>query len=169
MAQTHIYYFAYGSNMSLKRIKHRLPQARLCCTATLPEYDLRFHKVASDQSAKCDAYFTGETHCVFGVLYQLNQDEKHLLDQIEGVGKGYKVKTVQVINVNQERVSAFLYVATEIDQSIKPYDWYHKHVLTGAIEHDLPLEYINSKIMTVETKEDHDKLRTKRELSIYLS
>ncbi|GHG05976.1 gamma-glutamylcyclotransferase family protein [Thalassotalea marina] len=169
MTQSHFYYFAYGSNMSVKRILHRLPNAKLIGPASLAEYDLRFHKTGDDDSAKCDAYFTGETHSIFGVLYQLHQDEKQVLDQIEGVGKGYNVKTVNVTTATQEMLSAFLYVATEIDETKKPYDWYHNHVLTGALEHQLPHHYIEEKIRSVKSKPDKNATREHIETNIYRS
>ncbi|WP_372836144.1 SufD family Fe-S cluster assembly protein, partial [Pontibacterium sp.] len=46
-----MYYFAYGSNMSLKRLQARVPSAMPLCSATLTRYQLRFHKSGKDLSA----------------------------------------------------------------------------------------------------------------------
>ncbi len=39
-------------------------------------------------------------------------------------------------------VSAVAYVATNVDSTLKPFDWYQAHVVEGAVEHGLPAEYI---------------------------
>ena len=38
-------YFSYGSNMSLQRMKERVPGAELISIATLFEHQLKFHKL----------------------------------------------------------------------------------------------------------------------------
>jgi len=34
------------------------------------------------------------------------------------------------------------YFATDIEKSVIPYHWYKQHVLRGALEHNLPRDYI---------------------------
>ncbi len=51
--------FSYGSNMSQRRLKARVPSARFIAVAELPAHRLRFHKSAGDGSAKCNAEETG--------------------------------------------------------------------------------------------------------------
>jgi hypothetical protein len=48
-------YFAYGSNMSLRRLRTRVPSAVKLGNATLFGHQLKFHKRSQDGSAKCDA------------------------------------------------------------------------------------------------------------------
>ena len=40
----HVKYFAYGSNMSLVRLRERVPSAERLGVFILAEYQLRFHK-----------------------------------------------------------------------------------------------------------------------------
>ena len=88
-------YFAYGSNMSLARMGQRVPSAVSKGLAVLEQHQLCFHKVSVDGSAKCDAFFTRDpTHRVFGVLYTIDQDHKTLLNEFEGVGRGYEEKAI---------------------------------------------------------------------------
>lgn len=47
--------FSYGSNMSQRRLKARVPSARFIAVAERPDHRLRFHKSAGDGSAKCNA------------------------------------------------------------------------------------------------------------------
>lgn len=163
-----MYYFSYGSNMSINRLRDRVPSATKIGTGTLKEHKLKFHKVSNqDGSAKCDAEKTGNPdHIIYGVVYQIAAAEKPELDKIEGLGYGYDQKNVSIELQDGTIIAAFTYFATNIDSSLKPFDWYKKHVLRGARENDLPEEYIQ-KIQTIEMEQDTDKTRRERELSVY--
>lgn len=162
-------YFAYGSNMSKKRLGARVPSAGFLSVATLSMHELRFHKVSHvDGSAKCDAFETGdEADRVIGVVFDIAvAEEKQTLDRIEGLGAGYDEKVVTVIPPSGEAVAATLYYATETDAALKPYHWYKEHVLAGAAENGLPDAYIRS-FIDIESIPDHDTERHEKEMAIY--
>jgi len=160
-----LYYFSYGSNMSSRRLVTRIPSSKKLCIAYLHEHQLRFHKRGVDDSAKCDAHFTGNPDdFVIGVLFEILTSDKHILSRIEG--PGYEDKRVTVITDDSDFFDAFTYVATHIDKSMKPYHWYKEHVLSGAREHRLPDDYVSS-IELIGSIEDSDAARIERELSIY--
>lgn len=114
---------------------------------------------------------------VFGVVYNVSDDDLDELDKFEGViksgkskGKGYIREIVKVI-YNDNSVEAITYICTcgeKIDNSgeNKPYSWYVKHALIGAREAELDRLYIEEYI-NIKSKEDGDKGRVKRELKIY--
>lgn len=106
-------------------------------------FELKWHKRSSrDGSGKCDIVKTAEKAAVvYGVLYEIDSGEKHALDHAEGLGRGYDQAELKVFRDGQP-VSVVAYVATDIDAALKPLDWYHAHVVDGAIEHGLPAEYI---------------------------
>lgn len=161
-------YFAYGSNMSLRRLQKRVPSATKYCRARLNGYQLRFHKHSkTDGSAKCDAYMTGDSgDWVEGVVYEFDLSDKSKLDRVEGKGMGYGTKQIKVSNLHGQTFEAYTYIATDINVSLKPFDWYQQHVLTGARENHLPEAYIR-RIAAIETITDDDKQRSVRELAIY--
>lgn len=160
-------YFSYGSNMSIKRIKDRVPSASFISTATLCKHDLRFHKRGKDGSAKCDAFETGyDKHAVIGVVFDISESEKPELDHKEGLGYGYEEKLVQVKTHAGEIIEATTYYATKIDPALKPYHWYKQHVLVGARGFDLPDYYVAS-IANIEAVFDPVNERHKIEMSIY--
>ena len=162
---TSLIYFSYGSNMSTRRLASRVSSAKKICNARLPGHELRLHKRGRDDSAKCDAHFTGNSNDhVKGVLFEILANEKALLDEIEG--PGYENKMVSVLTDDDNRMDAFTYVAVHIDESLKPYQWYKQHVLAGAREHRFPAGYITA-IEMIETIEDKDAARIERELGIY--
>ncbi len=160
-------YFAYGSNLSSRRLLARTPSARCLTRASLSGHQLRFHKIGRDGSAKCDAYATGRAQDqVWGVVYRLDQAEKPLLDQAEGLGAGYVEKTVRLTTEDGRSLQAFTYCATRIDPGLKPFSWYREHVLRGAQERGFPAAYCAS-IAAQETRPDADEARHARELAIY--
>jgi hypothetical protein len=162
----HVVYFAYGSNMSTARLIKRMPSCKPLGVATLLHHVLRFHKRSTDGSAKCNAFASSEDE-VIGVLFSFDPVERVKLDEVEGLGKGYKHQTVTVINDKGRRLKVLTYIATpgHIDDSIKPYTWYKDHVLAGAHEHGLPPEYIAAHIDPVQATDDPDKKRELRERS----
>jgi len=131
-------YFAYGSNMSIKRMQKRVPSAVVRCTGFVTGYVLKFNKISVDGSGKDNIESTGdENDVVYGIVYELDPSEKHLLDKAEGLGKGYDVDTVKVSTEFGE-ISATTYLATNKDNALKPYHWYKAIVVSGAKENNLP-------------------------------
>ena len=160
-------YFSYGSNMSSRRLRHRVPAANFVTTATLYGHDLRFHKRSLDGSAKCDAYKTGDdTDSIIGVVFDLTESEKPILDTYEGLGHGYDKKIIEVETDSGHIIEAMTYYALIIDPALKPYHWYKQHVLRGAMEHELPEEYTKH-ILGIDSLEDPDTSRHEREMAIY--
>ena len=159
-------YFAYGSNMSLKRLQKRVPSVEPIGVGILRCHRLKFHKESSDGSAKCDIVVSSASDAVWGRLYHINDKEKKRLDLAEGLQFGYAQKIVTVESNFCSAVCAVTYYATKKDAKLKPYTWYMKHVLTGAEEACLPEDYIKQ-IEAIDAKEDCCKEREARELEIY--
>jgi cation transport regulator ChaC len=155
--------------MSAKRLRSRVPSARFITIASLRNYDLRFHKVGRDGTGKCDSYATGNSEdVVWGVVFEINKAEKHVLDEKESLGYGYDEKVVELTTSSGETMTAFTYCAILIDPQLKPFRWYTHHVLTGAEENGLPGEYIE-KILQVESITDSDSDRQAKEMAIYIA
>lgn len=153
--------------MSSKRLQARTPSARFVTVASLSHHDLRFHKRSRDGSSKCDAFETGDaSHYIVGVVFEIADIEKPILDRFEGLGHGYEKKIVRVSGSPGDTLETFTYYANDIDTSLAPYHWYHHHVLTGAMEHGLPAEYTNW-IANIATMDDPDAERHAREMAIY--
>jgi hypothetical protein len=153
--------------MSLARLKQRTPSAKRCGSFKLLAHSLRFHKVGQDKSGKCDAFYTAnQSDYILGALFEIDEADKIHLDKAEGLGFGYDEKQVTVLDSQNQVISAFLYIATHIDTEIKPYSWYKNHVLIGAIESNLPKEYID-RIKSIESSDDLDKNRDALQRAIH--
>jgi gamma-glutamylcyclotransferase (GGCT)/AIG2-like uncharacterized protein YtfP len=160
-------YFAYGSNMSLKRFKHRVKTAKLIGQYVLLEHQLKFHKIGKDYSGKCDAYFTGnQKDKVFGMVFNFDRQEKSHLDRLEDLGIGYQEKKVSLVNQRGTTLEAYTYYAINIKSELKPFSWYKQHIIYGAKEANFPQAYLNY-IINYPEMIDQNVAREKRELSIY--
>ncbi len=161
-------YFAYGSNMSIARLRERAPSAVPLGCHVLKLHDLRFHKASIDGSAKCDAFYTGrEQDVIYGALFDIQASDKAVLDAAEGLGVGYDEKAVSVSAAGGNVIRAVTYVATAIDDTLAPYSWYLHHVLVGALETGLPAGYIRAKITGVPAIEDTDDARDAGQRAIH--
>jgi len=70
-----------------------------------------------------------------------------LLVSIDSMGKGYHSKKVIAFNENGIALMAYTYIANADMISpldIKMYDWCKEHLIEGAREHGLPLDYIET-------------------------
>ena len=170
-------YFAYGSNMSERRLKveKRAPSAKVIGTGVLNNHCLTFHKRSEDGSGKCTIECS-ESDKVYGVLFKINNDEECKLDKAEGAcGNGGYKKVTRKIEIRDSKckeykcggtVCAKTYQATEPQKDLKPYFWYKQHVLIGAIEQNLPPLYIHC-LIQVPAKKDPCPKHVTRELTIY--
>lgn len=166
--------FSYGSNLSHARIQKRVPSARFLTCGFLSKHALRWHKPGRDGSGKCDAFFTGvQSDIVWGGVFSLLTNEKHLLDKVEGLGIGYSemtahiecVKLVGSETAKIHLVPATFYKAIPIDPVRKPYGWYKDFVVQGARECGLPESYI-AELDAVEEIVDQDAQRDAMNRSI---
>ena len=129
------------------RLGARVPTAVFLGVAALRGHSLRWHKVGTDGSGKCDVFRTDRPDDqVLGVLYSLPVAEKRALDRIEGVGHGYVDRPVEVTQLDGRPIIALTYVAMpdSIDRRLLPFDWYREHVVCGARDRALPAAYLDA-------------------------
>ncbi len=150
----HVTVFAYGSNMCTERIKARVASATPWTTGYVNQYRLAFHKLGKDGSAKANAVHTG---CVrdriWGVVFSMKRVERRILDDYEFA---YERKQVVVVG-NSGAVPASMYVARAeaIDGSLKPFTWYCRFVMRGAMQHCLPMDYVHQLQMIERSADPH--------------
>jgi hypothetical protein len=144
MSQPSKNYFAYGSNIWQPRLENRVGKVRVLGVGILNGFELRWHKRSTDGSGKADIVPVGGA-AVVGVVSQLTDDQLLLLDEFEGVGKGYHRDETLVVTVGEHAVQVVTYRAdpASIDRSLLPYDWYTAFVVAGARAHGLPAAYIH--------------------------
>jgi len=164
-----VLYFAYGSNMSTRRLRNRI-DAQVVGTGYLPEHRLCFHKKWACGSGKCDGLYTGNTEDrLWGVVYAISASDLGILDTIECKDVAYERKTIKTTLSTGEVCLPEVYVGngSDVDTSALPFCWYKHHVQFGAQENSLPSDYIASMITPIQTTQDPDQDRYLREYGIY--
>jgi gamma-glutamylcyclotransferase (GGCT)/AIG2-like uncharacterized protein YtfP len=152
-----MHYFAYGSNMHLRRLMERVGDCIVHSAAKLHGFSLEFHKRAGDGSGKCNAFHTGKAADVMhGVVFEIDRAQRKILDRFEGLGFGYHIQDLQVESP-LGTIDAYAYIASNdhIDHGARPYSWYKAFVVEGARQHGLPQSYIN-RISAIEAVSDPD-------------
>ncbi|MDQ9091899.1 gamma-glutamylcyclotransferase family protein [Pseudoalteromonas haloplanktis] len=160
-----VYNFSFGSNMSSSRLLARLPNATRIGTATLAGYELTFDMLSCDGSGKGNIRPVDDDNAqVYGVVYQLNDAEKEILDAIEG--PRYDCVDIQVTLLDGEKIAAHCYIANTTDANTLPYDWYMQHVYRGALEAGVPNAYSEA-IKSRPMCQDSDTLRAAIEFAVH--
>ncbi|HLG17085.1 MAG TPA: gamma-glutamylcyclotransferase [Blastocatellia bacterium] len=152
---------------------NRVPDATFLTISHVQGYGLRFHKRSIDQSGKCNIVRTDSVEdVVYGVVFEIPDDQLEALDRAEGIGQGYHHDyNVPVRLSDGTEISMLAYIADSnaIDDKLIPYVWYHKLVIAGAEQHQLPDDYI-ANLRAVPSIEDPDpNSPTKREAEAALN
>ena len=73
--------FCYGSNMSSERITERCSSSRFISIAKVSGWKLLFNKRSKDGSGKANLVYTGDVSLVWGVIFDISEDQKPILDR----------------------------------------------------------------------------------------
>ena len=124
-------------------------------------HELRFNKRSIDASGKCSVETSGAG--VHVAVYEMNAAEKRVLDEIEGVGRGYHDTVIDVPGFSDCAV----YIAEDEykDDDLRPYAWYRELVLLGCRYLEFPDAYIAT-IATVDSIPDPDIARREQNESL---
>ncbi len=159
-------YFTFGSNMCSGLLQSQVSSFKFVAIGFIKGYTLKFNKIGEDGSGKCNANYSNNLDDkIYGVLYELSEDEKDNLKEDEGTNRGYSEDKV-VVNTAGGEFAAVMFEARSgfIDDALVPFDWYKFMVVEGAREHKLPKKYIQ-KIEQVECVDDFDEKRREEKLN----
>ncbi len=157
-------YFAYGSNMLEERIKARCPSAKFAGTAYVCGYELRFSKRSKDGSGKATIVENeGHREKLYGALFEIDKGEHSDLDEAEGIGYERTDDFIVIKADGDKEIEVTTYFAKDgaTGKHLKPYSWYKQLVLWGAIQAELPDNYI-AQLVAIEAISDLDNGRTDR-------
>ena len=133
------HYFAYGSNMSARRIRHRLGWAPSRISVILQGYLLAFNKQSCD-GGKANIQASPEDE-VEGILYFVREEDLLTMDKYEGVAeKQYRRQDFEVVDLSGRPMPAVAYVALNTGPESRPTSEYLNYLLEGG--HLLSLDYV---------------------------
>ena len=131
-----IFYFAYGSNMSLDTMNQRCGANNFVGfkDSTLNDYSFYFYNRGFANIKP------SQGNNVKGVLYRINQKCFDDLDQVEGYPSLYQRAKVSIQNTFGN-FESWVYIVENDDTKGTPSDSYLNTVISGAKEYGLPSEY----------------------------
>jgi len=138
--------FSYGSNMSLQRLRKRVPSAVQLSIGYVEGYSLKCFKKSKDGSGKASIIPTNNKEDkVWGVIFMLEEKDKPNLDKAEGLGYGYNEIKVDVVSFDAT-TQCQVYIADNdyLNETLVPYNWYKSYIVNGAKQYNLPSEYIET-------------------------
>lgn len=155
------FYFAYGSNMLAMRLQKRCPSAEFVETATAEGFAVNFSKLGRDASGK-GALFEKQNSTALGVVFKIAKSDLEKLDKAEGVWFGYDRRIdFEVVTNSGKTIETTTYLPPKMDIQLKPFGWYLALVVAGAIENNLPQDYIE-KLKSTPYQTDENSNRPSR-------
>ncbi len=144
-------YFAYGSNMSSRRLQARIPGVLSHGIGWMRDRRLVCNRRGKDGSGKANLADHPRS-IAWGVLFRLEQGDWPQLDAFE---PGYSRLACDVCVPTSGSATAAdnqgeyllkraqVYLWTNRGPELEPLDWYRNHLLEGAREHGLPTSHID--------------------------
>lgn len=141
-------YFAYGSNMDTRQLRKGLnnPNIENRTIAYLPDSVLIFPRKSVDWGGGVASYASLKGHKLFGVIFEVSENELQTLDSYEGCNRPGKLNSyervkVTVYDANSTRLTAVSYKAVELGRFL-PSAAYMKILVKGARDCGLPVDYL---------------------------
>lgn len=103
------YYIAYGSNLNIKQMRYRCPDAKVIGTSVMKGWQLLF------KGSKTGSYLTVERKAgsvVPVAVWEVSDSDEAMLDRYEGYPKFYYKQNV-VLSRNGKLIDAFIYIMHE--------------------------------------------------------
>jgi gamma-glutamylcyclotransferase (GGCT)/AIG2-like uncharacterized protein YtfP len=146
-------YFAYGSNLDPEQMRVRCPGHRVVGLARLDDHRITFPLTSHDWGGGVASVGVAHGESVWGVVYDLTDDDLTALDRYEGFqapGDQHNVYDREFVSVELERADdgsfprplrAWTYFARPANPG-PPSRRYLDTVLRGARHHRLPEEHV---------------------------
>jgi gamma-glutamylcyclotransferase len=134
-------YFSYGTNMDPVGMRERAPGAKPLGAARLGGWRLTFTADAPDTGYGVPHVEPDENDEVWGVLWDVTEDDMKSLDEYEGVGVSAYVRDMVAVSRGDEVVEAITYLA-QAHSYQQPSKEFVEQIVRGAEAHNLPAIYV---------------------------
>ena len=134
------HYFAFGSNLDQDQMRARCPDARLLGVAELRGYQLAFTIYSPLRKCGCADILPVAGKSVFGLLYELTDDDLARMDEFEGHPFHYQRLTVDVM-LDGKIVAAETYAVGEKKEGLRPSSEYLALIRNAAERFGFPEAY----------------------------
>ena len=133
-------YFAYGSNINLRQMAVRCPDAKVVAPAVLENYELLFR--GNDRAFGVATIRPKEGSQVHGLLWKITPECERSLDLYEGYPHLYEKQQITLSTKSGQQVSAMVYVMTREKERMPsmPTRGYFIGILEGFQQNGLPVK-----------------------------
>jgi len=132
-----VWYFAYGSNLDMDRLRERIGEWQDDKRATLKDYRRTF-----DSRGKADI-LEQKGERVWGAVYKVTEAQLKILDdRFEGVRRNIYKRVWVNVECNEKTEPAIAYVKVEKTSFHPPSDEYLSYILRGLKQHGYGEEII---------------------------
>lgn len=144
-------YFAYGSNLEWFQMKERCPSASFLGKAILKGYRFDFTRKSANRGCGVMDIVKDEREQVWGVIYQIDEQDLGKLDKTEGYSAGRQKNAYQRIEctvfedgIVEKPITAKTYeVLEKAPETILPNQAYKSLIVNGAVFWHLPEDYLD--------------------------
>jgi gamma-glutamylcyclotransferase (GGCT)/AIG2-like uncharacterized protein YtfP len=147
-----IRYFAYGSNMTTQVMESLCPKHHFLGVARLDGFRLAFTRRSIRTGTGVADVIPARDDTVWGVLYDIEDDELTAIDRKEGYGWAYtRVMLPVLLEAGGQGQAAVVYtVLVKEPEQVLPSRHYLDQLIAGAHERRLPDAYVEKlEMMTV--------------------
>ena len=138
------YYLAYGSNLNIRQMLMRCPNARIIGTATIKDYRLMF------KGSQTGSYLTIEPEegCAVPVgVWEVSTDDERALDRYEGFPNFYYKKELNlpITGIRTGKVrqrDAFVYIMDDKRRLGTPSEFYLRTCVQGYMDFRFDLDIL---------------------------
>lgn len=134
-------YFAYGSNMDSLQMMERCPDSVFVGKATLKDYMINFTRYSGNWKGGVADIVESKESVVWGLLYEISDNDLNNLDVSEGHPTIYKRINVLVEDDKESFLSAYAYEVVNKKSFIQPSNKYLSILINAAVKYDFPGEY----------------------------
>jgi hypothetical protein len=138
-------YFAYCTLLDQAEMRRFCPNAKPAGVGRITGYRVGFAGYTPDGTRGGCQLLELPGHEVFGLVYELSDDEATQLDEISGVGQGFYRRIGVSVEMAAEfggAVSAVTYVIPQPIAGFRPSADYVRPILAGARALQLPATYV---------------------------
>jgi gamma-glutamylcyclotransferase (GGCT)/AIG2-like uncharacterized protein YtfP len=162
MEQEERLYFAYGSNINLKQMQYRCPNAIVVGPVVLEGYELLFRGNSRNDGVATIRPKEGSQ--VHGLLWSITPECERSLDRYEGFPFLYEKQDVTVRDQNGAEAQVMAYVMTHERQRLPsiPSAVYYNGIEDGFRQNGLPLEPLRDALDQVFLEVEQHKRQQKK-------
>jgi gamma-glutamylcyclotransferase (GGCT)/AIG2-like uncharacterized protein YtfP len=137
-----MYYFAYGSNLSLDQMTTRCRNPVIAGPGVLKNYRLGFTVSSSGWGCGVADIVPAEGKEVWGLIYRLEEQDLRALDRYEGHPNFYKRVALEVLDSERNLIIATSYEVVKKEDFHPPSSEYLGIIKDAAEKYSFPFEYI---------------------------